>query len=146
MKTSTPPKNRLQEYYRGTRQELSSAFEKSKSVNHNGERGAARESFVEHFLKKSFPQKFVVGTGEIIDPAGGVSPQSDVVVYDETLPILHYGNANQFLVEGVLAHLEIKSSISKSEVEDILGKSTGVKSLKYDVNPSMHYGRLRPNV
>jgi len=144
MATGDP--TRVQAYFRGTRNELLAAFDKSAGVQHAGERGTARESFVEIFLNRSFPKKFVVGSGEIIDGAGAVGPQSDIVVYDETMPILHYGSVNQFLAEGVLAHLELKSSATSTTIEDSLIKTTAVKSLTYNVDPTMHMGDMRQNI
>src|SRR5262245_22554718 len=112
---------RLQTYFRGTRTELLAAFDKSAGLQHAGERGGARESFVEIFLRRSFPQKFVVGSGEILDGVD-ISPQADVVVYDEGMPILHYGAKNQYLAEGVLAHIEVKSSATSTTINDTLVK------------------------
>jgi hypothetical protein len=136
----------LRQYFRATRNEMLAGFEKSGGINHKGERGSARESFVQSFLAKSFPRKFVFDTGEIIDGDAKVGPQSDVVIYDESLPILHYGSTNRFISEGVLSHIEVKSNAASSDIKDALQKVVAVKSLAYNLDPTMWMDEIRTNI
>lgn len=129
---------------RSTRTELLASYEKSKTLGHKGLRGTAREQIIDVFLQRSFPKKFVVGSGEIFDAQGLSSPQADIVVYDESLPILHHGpGVSQFLAEGVLAHIEVKTALDKATLLEALTLSGSVKKLTPGIEAIMHMGELR---
>jgi hypothetical protein len=137
--------NILQQFMRDTRTELLVAYAKSAGLEHNGLMGAVRETFIQEFLEKAFPKKFVVGAGKIFDSAGGTSPQADVIVYDESMPVLHHGpRTGQYLAEGVLAHTEIKTTLTKDELISSLTKAASVKNLVLAIKPYMSMGNIRP--
>ncbi|ACV10427.1 hypothetical protein Huta_0239 [Halorhabdus utahensis DSM 12940] len=120
--------SKFDDYFRYTSELLQTRYEQSQAIDHNLTAGEVRELFVEEFLSDMYPEQFVFGDGEIIDSSGRVSPQADLVVYDQQSPLLTYGGSNHFLAEGVLAHLEIKSDLTSS-VDDVLTKTEGVKEL-----------------
>lgn len=120
--------SKFDDYFRYTSALLENRYEQSQAIDHNLTAGEVREMFIEEFLSDMYPEQFVFGDGEIIDSSGNVSPQADLVIYDQQSPLLSYGGSNHFLVEGVLAHLEIKSNLSGS-IENVLSKSEGVKQL-----------------
>jgi len=132
----------IQAYFRSARNELLAQFEKAGGVNHNGDKGSAREVFLNGFLHSAFPKKYVIGRGEIVDRDGSVSPQVDIAVYDETFPAFNYGSGNHYMAEGVQAHIEVKSNLTKEELRDVLAKTKKVKALKLDIKPDMHVGPL----
>lgn len=139
--------NKFQQFMRDTRAQLLLSLRKSATLDHNGLKGTARERFIHEFLESSFPKKFVFGSGEIFDSKGSSSPQSDIVIYDETMPVLHHGGGvSQFMAEGVLAHVEVKTSLDKSEIAESLTKAARISSLHFGVMPNMTVGKMRGSI
>lgn len=120
--------SKLEDYFRHSSDILSSRYEHSSQIEHGGTKGTLREIFMQNFLEDIYPNKYIFGDGEIIDSQGAISHQADVVIYDERFPVLEYGGSKHFLIEGVLAHIEVKSNISGS-LDDALSKSESVKKL-----------------
>lgn len=142
-----PTSNVLQQFMRATRVELLAAYAKSAGLEHNALMGAIREAFIHEFLEKAFPKKFVIGAGKIFDSKGGTSPQADVIVYDETMPVLHHGpRTAQYFAEGVLAHTEVKTSLTKDELWSALKKGSIVKSMPLAIEANMSFGNLRTSI
>lgn len=93
--------------------------------------GDAREAFVREVLGKFLPENITIGTGEIVDSQGGRSKQIDLVIYRNDFPVLRTGGeSNVYLVEGVIAAIEIKSNLNKQELFKALDNSKSVKNLK----------------
>ncbi|KWK67573.1 DUF6602 domain-containing protein [Burkholderia stagnalis] len=110
----------------------SKAFEVSASIsNHSDILGDARESFIRDVLSKFLPATVHVGTGQIVDAGGNTSKQIDVVIYRKDFPILRsFGNADVYLVEGVLATIEVKSTLDKAKLVEALDNGRSVKDLR----------------
>lgn len=113
--------------------ELVQRYQTSSELRHRGSKGAAREIFIDTFLSELYPEKYIVGHGEIIDSYGNVSPQADIIVYDADLPVLDHGGPKQFLAEGVRAHIEVKSNFDKSDIYDALSLVSEVKNIRKSV-------------
>lgn len=137
--------SKFDEYFRRTSDILESEYNRSSGFDHSGTAGGAREYFVEKFLGEIYPEKFVFGDGEIIDSAGRVSNQADVVIYDEQLPVLEYGSSKQFLSGGVMSHIEVKTDLS-SQLDNALSKVDSVKRLDRDVSAVMSIGQVPENI
>lgn len=89
-----------------------SELQLSKSIVHAGESGRAREKIIINFLKRILPSKFKVDTGFVIDAIGGISKQIDVVIYrDSYHSVLEIGEVKYFMVESVVAVIEVKATI-----------------------------------
>jgi hypothetical protein len=71
---------------------LRAEFEFIRTTNpHPGEKGAEAEQVVQDFLNHHLPQRFRATSGIIIDKANGLSPQTDVIIYDAlTSPVYRY--------------------------------------------------------
>lgn len=84
---------------------------------HAGERGGIRERRVSDFLARYLPKRYGIGTGHIIDNAGKLSGQTDIVIYDQqngvVLPIDDYYSL--FPAECVYATVEVKSRLTASQ-------------------------------
>ena len=142
-----PIRNVLQTYLRHTHTELLQSFRKSAALGHNALMGSIREAIIRDFLEKAFPKKFVVGTGRIFDFANVSSPQSDVIVYDESMPVLSYTKGtSHYMAEGVLAHIEVKSNLTKSELKKSLTNVGKIKNLKLSIKEVMTMGSLRNSI
>ena len=109
----------------------STAFEVSAAISNHGDiLGDARESFIRDVLSKFLPATVHVGTGQIVDAEGNSSKQIDVIIYRKDFPILRsFGNADVYLVEGVLATIEVKSTLDKTKLMEALDNGLSVKNL-----------------
>lgn len=115
-------------------------FEKTKSITHNLTKGEARESSVlENFLKPYLPSRYSIGRGIIVDIEDNASKQQDLVIFDAfNSPILENLESSMlFFPESVFATIEVKSLLTKNELEDVLKKSISVWELKRTVSPSI---------
>ncbi|EGQ7665383.1 DUF6602 domain-containing protein [Vibrio parahaemolyticus] len=103
----------------------------SKSIAHSGESGRAREKIIINFLKRILPSKYKVDTGFVIDVVGGISKQIDVVIYrDSYHSVLEIGEVKYFMVESVVAVIEVKASIKdKATLHQALQNIKSVKAL-----------------
>ena len=92
-------------------------------AQHPGIRGAMYENLIRDFLREQLPQKFYLGTGQVISSnpifdekhlTQDLSNQIDIVIFDaHHQPILlpHY---ELYPIEGTLAAIEVKSHLDKS--------------------------------
>lgn len=118
-------------------QVASKAFEVSAAIsNHSSILGDARESFIRDVLSKFLPATVHVGTGQIVDAQGKSSKQIDVIIYRKDFPILRsFGNADVYLIEGVLATVEVKSTLTKAKLAEALENGRSVKNLRVGIVP-----------
>lgn len=96
-------------YFKGWEQDLP----------HQGEKGGIRERRVVDLLSKYLPKRYGIGTGHIIDSKGGMSNQTDIVIYDAfngmALPIDN--DYSLFPIECVYAAIEVKSKLTASNAQ-----------------------------
>lgn len=80
----------------------------------NAAKGAERETVVRDFLSKVFPAPFRFGRGAVIDGAGSVSGQLDIVVEFPFFPSFPTpgGEERLYLAESVAFAIEVKSDLS----------------------------------
>lgn len=108
-------------------------FERSSNLPHQGVKGDAREfAIVKGLLKPYVPPKYSIGSGLIADVTGTISKQQDIVIYDGfSLPVLQDFDQNKvFFAEQVLSVIEAKSTLTHSEIKDIIGKADSIRTLK----------------
>jgi hypothetical protein len=112
---------------------LRAEFEFIRTTNpHPGEKGAEAEKVVQDFLNHHLPQRFRATSGIIIDKANGLSPQTDVIIYDAlTSPVYRYSEDMLMLpLDMVAAVMEVKSRLNKQDLEDGYKKIAACKRLK----------------
>src|SRR5215831_10135236 len=84
-------------------------------------KGTPREAFIREFLETHLPENVAIGTGEIIDANSqpNVSRnQFDIVIYKKNYPKLDFGGGiSGYLIESVIATVEVKSTLSQAELE-----------------------------
>lgn len=108
-------------------------FERTKSLPHQGVKGATREMIVvTEFLRKRIPQKYTLGSGLIMDEVGQYSRQQDIVIYDGfNMPVLEdFESTKVFFSEQCLSVIEVKSTLDSSELDDIVAKAASIWNLK----------------
>ena len=101
-------------------------------ASHHLSAGENREDLVAHFLEDHLPKRFGISSGMVISHDGAFSNQADLVVVDalNNAP-LHAGQHNQLWpVEAVYALIEVKTTLSPSDLEDAIAKCRRFKALK----------------
>jgi hypothetical protein len=113
-------------------------------------KGTPREAFIREFLLGHLPETVAIGTGEIIDSRsapGGKRNQFDIVIYRKSFPKLDFGGGvSGFLVESVVATVEVKSTITQAELEVAVRAAHNVKGLVPNVTTSFSAGWVPPKV
>lgn len=101
-------------------------------VEHRGERGRANETSFSDMFGKLLPPSVRVGTGEVIDSVGGVSPQMDTLILSSTMHPILFAQTEEMLfpVESVLLAVEVKTTLTVEEVRDVGAKVKKYKELK----------------
>lgn len=111
-------------------------FELSRTLVASTNLGQVREHFVRKFLRQNLGTNIGIAAGEIIDFSSSEQYQSrnqmDVVIYKHDFPKLDFDDAGiyMFLIESVVATIEVKSTLSKSDLCHISKVAKNLKSLK----------------
>lgn len=96
--------------------------------------GAAIETPVRRRLEQVLPRGIAVGSGCVIDSYGNCSRQQDVILYERDIcPVFSINDtleSTYYPCEGVMAVIEIKSSVASGELEDSFEKIASVKRLR----------------
>lgn len=106
-------------------------LELAQQIEQPGESGRAREQMLIAFIEQLIPSSFGVSTGFVVDALGGKSKQVDVVVYQtDYAPAFEIGGVKHFLVESVVAVVEVKAAIdSEADLRQALDNIASVKAL-----------------
>ncbi len=112
--------------------QLRAHFEELRVVPHSGLKGVEAEGLVSAFLNAHLPERFKAGSGFIVDHKGGVSRQTDVIIYDAlNCPVYRMSEgAGVFPSDNVAAVIEVKSTIDKRELTDAWKKIEVIKGLR----------------
>jgi hypothetical protein len=113
-------------------------------------KGTPREAFIRKFLKSHLPENVAIGTGEIIDANSRPREQRnqfDIVIYKKNYPKLDFGGGiSGFLIESVIATVEVKSILTKLDLERAINAAKHAKSLTPNVNTAIQAGYIPPRV
>jgi hypothetical protein len=119
-------------------------------AGHSLHKGTPREIFIREFLESHLPASLAIGTGEIIDAqsiAGAPRNQFDIVVYRRNFPKVHLGGGiDAFLIESVIATIEVKSSLDEAELRKAIKASQACKALVPNIVRSFTSGWIPPKV
>ena len=120
------------------------------NAGHSLHKGTPREAFIKEFLENHLPSNVAIGTGEIIDANSRPNEQRnqfDIVIYKRSYPKLDFGGGiSGFLVESVLATIEVKSSLTKKEFGFAARAAHNCKSLTSNVSTGFQVGYIPPAV
>ena len=113
---------------------LEAVLEKEASVTgllaHSSTIGQAREFLVARLLKTILPTGVHIGSGKVIDSDGKESKQVDIIIYDPRFPLMKLEGGGLYPVEGVLATIEIKSSLDDNQLRLSLENCRSVLDLR----------------
>lgn len=114
----------------------------SSATTHGILLGDAREVMIREALMKFLPSSLVIGTGQVVDGNGKRSAQIDIIIYRSDFPIFRtLGLSDVFMLEGVVATIEVKSNLSKQKLKEALENCVSIKRLSpcYDIPSVIEY-------
>ncbi|WP_201800938.1 DUF6602 domain-containing protein [Myxococcus xanthus] len=118
------------------------------TTGHTIHKGTPRETFVKDYLTGHLSSRLAIGSGEVIDAnsrPGEPRPQFDIVIYKPEYPRLTFGGGiTGFLVESVVATIEVKSIITKADLEQAAGAARYLKTLKRSTVTPLQSGYVPP--
>ena len=132
----------LDKHFESIRETLLKKFETSKIIKHPGTVGSVRELFIREFLQSHLPDNLRITSGIIFDSKDNFSKQQDLVLYRTNFPKLDFGMSavDLLLVEGVLATIEVKSTLTVSNIGTVLENILSVKKLQKSILGSTGIG------
>ncbi len=127
--------NILSSHFDSIRERLTSEGKLANSFQNSTNKGNIRETFARELLDNSTSQFCSVGSGEIIHRDMNVDDkrnQIDVVVYNNRfLKLSGAGGVDLFFVETVSSFMEVKSTLSKSDIRQAAEASKRIKIYPY---------------
>ena len=96
-----------------------------------GDRGEFREQIIQEFLRPYLPPCYGLDPGEVFSSDGQQSAQVDIVVYDAVFSTVLFQSKTRklFPAESVYGSIEVKSTLSLSELDRACANVTSVKKL-----------------
>lgn len=120
------------------------------NAGHSLHKGTPREAFVREFLETHLPSNVSIGTGEIIDAysqPGQQRNQFDIVIYKRSYPKLDFGGGvSGFLIESVVATIEVKSNLTPGEFRNAAKASRTTKLLTPHTTAGFVAGSAPPKI
>jgi hypothetical protein len=106
----------------------------SSAFQHSLQKGRLREIVVSELIQPFLTPNTKVATGTIIDHFGNQSNQLDIILYDEriTPPVLLTASEGIIPCHSVLATIEVKTSLNKTELKKAVENARSVKLLRYE--------------
>lgn len=140
----------LQAHFDAQEQALLQISKIPANAGHMLHRGTPREAFIKEFLSNHLSTNLAIGSGEIIDSASlprEPRNQFDIVIFDPRFPKIALGaGINAFLAETVLATIEIKSQLTKQDLDTATVSTNKVKKLKRHFGGSVSSGYIPPGI
>jgi hypothetical protein len=96
---------------------------------HSGLTGDNRERILKNALRQFLPESLHIGKGKVIGTDSGPSRQVDIVIYDTRFPFLRDADNALYPVEGVVATIEVKSTLTTDELHDALENCKSVMTV-----------------
>jgi hypothetical protein len=120
------------------------------NTGHSLHKGTPREAFIKQYLESHLPSNVAIGSGEIIDAnsrPGQLRNQYDIVIYRRSYPKLDFGGGvSGFLVESVIATIEVKSGLTQDEFGKAAAAARNCKRLVPNTVSSFTTGHVPPGV
>lgn len=117
---------------------------------HTLHKGTPREAFIKEYLEGHLSPNVAIGTGEIIDATSqprGSRNQFDIVIYKKNYPKLDFGGGiSGFLIESVIATIEVKSLLDQAGIDQSVSAAHNVKQLVPNINRSFSSGWMPPKI
>lgn len=101
-------------------------------IQHNGEKGTARENILEEYLKNYLPEKYCFSKGTIVDCKDVQSRQVDIIIHDKFLTpyLIDMDDTKIVPIESVYGVVEVKSTLTKEELRKCVKNIESVRKLE----------------
>lgn len=101
-------------------------------IQHNGEKGTARENILEEYLKSYIPEKYCFSKGTIVDCKDVQSRQVDIIIHDKFLTpyLVDMKDTKIVPIESVYGVVEVKSTLTKEELRKSVKNIESVRKLE----------------
>lgn len=132
----------LKKLFSSVSKKMSIDFEEITSqINHNGEKGNAREDVLQSYLRGYIPDKYTFSKGTIIDCTDSQSKQVDIIIHDKYItPCLVGMDSTKVIpIECVYAVIEVKSVLTKEELRKSIKNIYSVKKLQKNTVTGVSY-------
>lgn len=122
----------------GAGDQLQAALQRSRRAfeTHNLTSGESTEAAVRQFFREHYPEAVGVGHGKVMDRLGNTSSQLDIVLYDKARTPVLFADQEQgnrlFPAEGVIAAVEVKSSVTATDLRRAASNAKKLKTLTRD--------------
>lgn len=123
--------------------QLASRLQSNRAIlEHGPAKGTATEEGWRRMLEDYLPRRYRVSKGFVIDAAGGLSGEIDLVVHDRQYSpfLLNQDHAFYIPAESVYAVFEVKQELSAKTVDDAVAKAASVRRLRRTSVPITHAG------
>ena len=117
-----------------------------KIVGHPGAKGSATELEWISMLSTYLPRRYCADKAFVLDSRGQISDEIDVVIYDRHFSpfILHQNGVAFIPAECVYAIIEVKQTLSRSNIRYAQKKAASVRRLHRTSLPTPHAGGVYP--
>lgn len=123
----------IESLFESISEQMLKEFDISAWINHNGVKGSLREDALHNFLVDGrLPEKYGIASGIVVTTLNtDQSNQLDLIIYDKNLcPAWIKSRSCQVLpIEGIYGCIEVKSKLSKDELQDSLKKIKSLRAL-----------------
>ncbi len=101
-------------------------------IQHNGEKGTARENLLGEYLRKYIPEKFCFSKGTIVDYKDTQSRQVDIIIHDKFMTpyLVDMDSTKVIPIESVYSVIEVKSTLTKEELRKSIKNIASVRKLQ----------------
>ncbi|MFD5326109.1 DUF6602 domain-containing protein [Streptomyces sp. NPDC127092] len=123
----------VEQYWSGVARRLQEEVDTfNKLIGHAGEQGRENELSLVRLMENLLPASVGVGSGMIIDSFGGVSKQTDIIIYSSASQpsILAQTTQAIYPVENVLMTIEVKTTLDEDELADCAAKAVKQRGLR----------------
>jgi len=123
--------------------ELEASFKRGANLIRPDEKGIQRETELKNFLNQWLPEKYGITKGYVLNSQKEVSKECDLIIFNkDTCPKFIFDKSEDkrfFPVDSIYSTIEIKSTLSKKELEDSLSKFKSVHELYNSLPESYFY-------
>ncbi len=122
---------KLQQHLQGIFKILKNRFDYvNNSIGHSLTKGEENENEIRQLLVDFLPPKYGIGSGIIMDTEGNTSKQIDIIIYDKESPNYTLSSDSKlFLLDQVLAFIEIKTTYTTGEKGSLMSSLENIKSV-----------------
>lgn len=122
--------------------------EETNPIGHSSSIGVVREKRLTDFLRSYLPNDIGVETGFVCDGIGNISPQIDIIITDlDSIPMLDFdGDMKLIPVEKVICCIEVKSTLTKNGLDQIIKQEQSINSMARCFKPRDEEGAALPPV